>query len=165
MSDTTHLDDKQHHKQYEKPLDKELNQQTARSGGSHRQALHTDQAPAAIGCYSQAVRVGNWVFISGQIPLDPKTKALVSDNFDDQAHQVFRNLQVVCEHAGGQLNQLAKISVFMVDLTQFTQLNAIMEQYFSAPYPARAAVEVSALPKDAQIEIEGILVLEAQPGS
>lgn len=143
----------------------DLSPEPARSSGSIRQALHSNQAPAAIGPYSQAVQIGDWVFISGQIPLDPKTMTLVSNDFEAQAHQVFRNLQAVCENAGGQLNQLAKISVFLVDLTQFTQLNAIMEHYFSAPYPARAAVEVSALPKGAQIEIEGILVLEARPES
>ncbi len=125
-------------------------------------AIQTDDAPAAIGTYSQAIStmaVKN-VFISGQIPLDPATMALVSDDFADQAHQVFKNLRAVAEAAGGSLADCVKLTVYLTDLGQFPNLNEIMAGYFDAPYPARAAVEVSKLPKDAVIEIDAIMALE-----
>ncbi|RMH48395.1 MAG: RidA family protein [Gammaproteobacteria bacterium] len=125
-----------------------------------KSVLHTDKAPAAIGTYSQAVAVGDLMFISGQIPLDPVTMEMVSDDFAEQTHRVFKNLAAICEAAGHSLNQLVKVNIYLTDLTNFATVNEIMAQYFEAPYPARAAVEVSALPKGAQIEIEGVLSLK-----
>jgi reactive intermediate/imine deaminase len=130
-----------------------------------RKVITTEQAPAAIGTYSQAVQVGSLVFLSGQIPLDPQSMTLVSDDFEAQTHQVFKNLKALCEAAGGSLNQLAKVNIFLTDLNHFAKVNEIMSQYFDQPYPARAAVGVSALPKEAQIEIEGVLALEANADS
>lgn len=122
--------------------------------------ISTDQAPAAIGTYSQAVRSGDLVFLSGQIPLDPETMAL-KKGFSEQTHQVFRNLKAVVEAAGGNMNQLIKLNIYVVNLNNFSLLNDIMSEYFDAPYPARAAVQVAALPKDAEVEIEGILDLSS----
>ncbi len=130
-----------------------------------RQTIQTSKAPSAIGTYSQAVRVaaGQLVFISGQIPLvphaDPAQMTMVSDNFVEQAHQVFKNLRSVAEASGGTLNDSTKLTIYLTDLGQFAAVNEIMAQYMSEPYPARAAVQVSALPKGAQIEIDAILVL------
>ena len=130
-----------------------------------RQTIQTSKAPNAIGTYSQAVRVaaGQLVFISGQIPLlphvDPAQMTMVSDDFVEQAHQVFKNLRSVAEASGGTLNDSTKLTIYLTDLGQFAAVNEIMAQYMSEPYPARAAVEVSALPKGAQIEIDAILVL------
>lgn len=123
-----------------------------------KKIISTDNAPAAIGTYSQAVQTGNLVFISGQIPLDPKTGDM-PDDFAEQAHQVFKNLSAVCDAAGGSLDGLVKVNVFVTDLGKFTTLNEVMGSYFTEPYPARAAVEVSALPKGCQVEIEGVLQL------
>ncbi len=121
--------------------------------------IQTDRAPAAIGTYSQAVKAGTTVYLSGQIPLVPDTMEMVSDEFAEQATQVFNNIQAVCEAAGGTTNDLVKITIFLTDLGQFATVNDIMSQYFSKPYPARAAVQVSALPKGAQIEIDGVMEL------
>ncbi|MCU7554761.1 RidA family protein [Alteromonas sp. ASW11-19] len=121
--------------------------------------IQTDRAPAAIGTYSQAVKAGTTVYLSGQIPLVPDTMEMVSDEFAEQATQVFNNIQAVCEAAGGTTNDLVKINIFLTDLGQFATVNDIMSQYFSKPYPARAAVQVSALPKGAQIEIDGVMEL------
>lgn len=120
--------------------------------------IHTDKAPAAIGTYSQAVKVGNTVYLSGQIPLLPETMELVSD-FEGQVHQVFKNLTAVCEAAGGSLNDIVKLNIFMLDLANFATVNDIMAQYFDKPYPARAAIGVKELPKGAQIEMDGVLEL------
>ena len=125
---------------------------------SNRSVIHTDQAPAAVGTYSQAVKVGNTVYLSGQIPLVPDTMELVED-FEGQVHQVFKNLTAVCEAAGGSLNDIAKLNIFMTDLSNFATVNEIMAQHFAEPYPARAAIEISALPKGASIEMDGILEL------
>lgn len=125
-----------------------------------KQIIQTDKAPAAIGPYSQAVRVGETVYLSGQIPLVAETMEMVSDNFAEQAEQVFKNLQAVCETAGGSLQDIVKLQVYLTDLSQFTVVNELMSQYFSAPYPARAAIEVSALPKGAQVEMDGVLVCQ-----
>ncbi|NUE66792.1 MULTISPECIES: RidA family protein [Snodgrassella] len=122
--------------------------------------IHTDKAPAAIGAYSQAVRAGNTVYLSGQIPLVAETMQVVEGGFAEQAHQVFKNLQAVAEAAGGSLNDLVKVNAYLTDLSNFATFNEIMAQYFTAPYPARAAVEVSALPKGVQVEAEGVLVLD-----
>ncbi|PIT37521.1 RidA family protein [Snodgrassella alvi] len=122
--------------------------------------IHTDKAPAAIGAYSQAVRVGDTVYLSGQIPLVAETMQVVAGGFAEQAHQVFKNLQAVAQAAGGNLNDLVKVNAYLTDLSNFSTFNEIMAQYFTAPYPARAAVEVSALPKGVLVEAEAILVLE-----
>lgn len=119
--------------------------------------ISTDAAPAAIGTYSQAVKIRNTVYISGQIPLVPSSMQMVSEDFAEQSHQVFKNLRAVCEAAGGSLNDMVKVNIYLVDLSQFATVNDIMSQYFTQPYPARAAVQVSALPKASQIEIDGIM--------
>lgn len=121
--------------------------------------IETDQAPAAIGPYSQAVRCGDLVFLSGQIPLDPATGALRSGDIDAQIAQVFANLEAVAEAAGGSLGHIVKLSVFLVDLSHFGRVNAAMEARFTAPFPARAAIGVAALPKGASVEMEAILNL------
>lgn len=119
--------------------------------------ISTDRAPQAIGTYSQAVKAGTTVYLSGQIPLVPETMAMVSEDFSEQAHQVFKNLSAVCEAAGGTLQDMAKVNIFLTDLSNFATVNEIMSQYFSKPYPARAAIGVGQLPKDAQIEIDGVM--------
>ena len=121
--------------------------------------IATDNAPAAIGTYSQAVKAGDTVYISGQIPLDPQTMEMVTESFEAQAVQVFENLKAVAEAAGGSLADFVKITVLLSDLKYFAEVNEVMARYFSAPYPARAAFAVKALPKDADIEIEAIMVL------
>ena len=127
-----------------------------------KQIISTTKAPAAIGTYSQAVKVpnsGSTVYISGQIPLDPETMTLVSDNIEEQIHQAFKNLLAIASEAGGSASDFVKLSIFMIDLTYFPQVNSIMAEYFSDPMPARAAVGVKELPKGAQFEVEGILHL------
>lgn len=121
--------------------------------------IQTSNAPAAIGTYSQAVKAGNTVYLSGQIPLVPDTMKMVSESFEDQAHQVFKNITAVAEAAGGSTANLVKVNIFLTDLGKFASVNEIMAQYFAEPYPARAAVQVSALPKAAQIEIDAVMVL------
>ena len=121
--------------------------------------ISTDQAPSAIGTYSQAVKVGNTVYLSGQIPLIPDTMTVIEGGFTEQAEQVFKNLVAVCEAAGGSINDMVKVNIFLTDLSNFTTVNDIMSRYFSQPYPARAAVQVSRLPKDVEIEIDGIMEL------
>ena len=130
-----------------------------------RQIISTPLAPAAIGTYSQAVKVDDTVYLSGQIPLDPATMQLV-DGFENQVRRVFDNLKAVCEAAGGSLNEMVKVNVFLIDLGNFAKVNEIMATYFDQPSPARAAVGVSALPRGAQVEIEGVMVLSpsAQSG-
>ncbi len=124
-----------------------------------REIIHTDAAPAAIGTYSQAVKCGDTVYLSGQIPLDPKTMTMVNASIEDEIHQVFRNLAAVAQAAGGGLQHVAKLNVFLTDLAHFAKVNEIMAQYFSAPYPARAAIGVASLPRGARVEADGILVL------
>ncbi len=121
--------------------------------------ISTDKAPAAIGPYSQAVKAGNTVYLSGQIPLDPTTMEMVTDSFEAQAVQVFENLKAVAEAAGGSLSDCVKLTILLSDLGNFAQVNEIMQRYFSEPYPARAAYAVKALPKDADIEVEAVMVL------
>jgi reactive intermediate/imine deaminase len=121
--------------------------------------ISTDNAPSAIGTYSQAVKVNNTVYLSGQIPLISATMAVISDDFAEQTHQVFKNLVAVCEAAGGNINDMVKVNIFMMDLANFATVNEVMSQYFEQPYPARAAVQVSRLPKDVLIEIDGIMEL------
>ncbi|MCZ6620007.1 MAG: Rid family detoxifying hydrolase [Gammaproteobacteria bacterium] len=122
--------------------------------------ITTTKAPAAIGTYSQAVQVGNTVYLSGQIPLVPATMVLVEGGFDEQARQVFKNLAAVATAAGGTLANLVKLTVYLTDLGNFQTVNAVMEEFFAAPYPARAAVGVAELPKLAQVEVEAILVFD-----
>lgn len=121
--------------------------------------IHTDQAPAAIGTYSQAIKVNNTVYLSGQIPLDPETMEIVSDDVAVQITQVFDNLTAVCEAAGGDLSSIVKLNIFLTDLSNFPIVNEIMGQYFAEPYPARAAIGVRALPKDSRVEMDGIMVV------
>ncbi|MBT5031891.1 MAG: RidA family protein [Proteobacteria bacterium] len=119
--------------------------------------IHTENAPAAIGTYSQAVRVNSTIYLSGQIPLDPATMKMQDDNFSTQAHQVFKNLSAVSVAAGGSLQDMVKLNIFMVDLANFAEVNEIMSEYFEQPYPARAAVQVVALPMGAAVEMDGVL--------
>jgi reactive intermediate/imine deaminase len=124
-----------------------------------KQIIATDQAPQAIGTYSQAVRAGNTVYLSGQIGLDPATMTMV-DGIDAQIHRVFSNLKAVAEASGGSLDDVVKLNVFLTDLGNFALVNAIMAEYFSQPYPARAAVGVASLPRAALVEADGVMVLE-----
>ncbi|MDG0970280.1 MAG: RidA family protein [Porticoccaceae bacterium] len=126
---------------------------------SNKAIIRTADAPAAIGTYSQAVKVNNTVYLSGQIPLDPETMALVSDDIGAQIHQVFKNLTAVCHAAGGDLSDIVKLNIFLTDLGHFPVVNEIMSQYFQEPYPARAAIGVRALPKGSQVEMDGIVVI------
>lgn len=121
--------------------------------------IHTEHAPAAIGAYSQAVRAGNTVYLSGQIPLDATTMQCVEGGFAEQAHQVFKNLQAVCEAAGGSLNDIVKLNAFLTDLSNFAIFNEVMAQYFTQPYPARAAIGVASLPRGVMVEADGVMVL------
>ena len=122
--------------------------------------IQTPEAPAAIGTYSQAVQTSaaTMTFISGQIPLEPDSMTLVSEDFEEQAHRVFINLRAIAEAAGGRLSDCVKLTIYLTDLIQFASVNEVMATYFAEPYPARAAIEVSALPKQAQIEIDAIMV-------
>ncbi|KTC98908.1 RidA family protein [Legionella erythra] len=126
------------------------------------QAIHSEVAPAAIGTYSQAVRCGDTVYLSGQIPLDPKTMQLCSDEIRLQINQVLENLTAVCEAAGGTLANIVKLNVYLTDLNHFPLVNEAMTRYFAEPFPARAAIGVAALPRGAQVEMDGILVLPRQ---
>ena len=126
-----------------------------------RVVINTDNAPAAIGTYNQAIKTGTTVYLSGQIPLIPETMEIISEDFEQQAHQVFKNLAAVCEAAGGSLANAVKLNIFLTDLGQFAKVNEIMALYVAEPFPARAAVQVAALPKGVQIEIDGVLELES----
>ena len=127
-----------------------------------RQIIRTDTAPAAIGTYSQAVKVEQTVYLSGQIPLVPSTMELVQGDMGQQIRQVFENLRAVCQAAGGDLDDIVKLNVFLTDLSHFPLVNEIMAEYFSEPYPARAAIGVAALPKGAGIEMDAIMHLATQ---
>ncbi|MBB5016105.1 RidA family protein [Rehaibacterium terrae] len=125
-----------------------------------RQPVSTEHAPAAIGPYSQAVRCGNTLYFSGQIPLDPATMALVEGDIATQARRVFDNLKAVCEAAGGSLSQVVRVGIYLTDLGNFAAVNAVMAEYFSEPYPARSTIGVAALPRGAQVEVDAIAVLD-----
>ena len=125
----------------------------------NREIIQTDQAPAAIGTYSQAVKTGNLVFLSGQIPLDPATGQMVIGDIDAEIRRVFDNLGAVAAAAGGTLDNAAKVNVYLTDLTYFGKVNEVMASYFQQPYPARAAVQVAALPRGARVEVECVLSL------
>ncbi|MDH3350490.1 MAG: RidA family protein [Gammaproteobacteria bacterium] len=124
-----------------------------------KQAIHSNEAPAAIGTYSQAVKAGGLVFLSGQIPLVPATMEFVAGDFEARTRQVFDNLSAVAAAAGGSLDQVVKLTVFLTDLDNFATVNKVMEDYFDKPFPARAAVGVASLPKGADVEADAILVL------
>ena len=129
-----------------------------------RQPIHSDHAPAAIGPYSQAVRTqathaGNLVFFSGQIPLDPATGNLVEGDIRVQARRAFDNLKAVCEAAGGTMDDIVRVGLYLTDLGQFGEVNAVMAEYFESPYPARSTVEVPGLPKGANFEVDAVMVL------
>ncbi len=126
-----------------------------------REVISTKNAPQAIGTYSQAVRIGNTVYLSGQIALIPETMALKEGDIAERIHQVFKNLTAVCEAAGGSLQDIAKLNIFLTDLSHFATVNEIMAQYFEQPYPARAAVGVKELPKGTDVEMDGIMALSA----
>lgn len=125
----------------------------------NKEAISSSNAPAAIGTYSQAIRSGDLVFLSGQIPLDPATMKVVDGDFDARARQVFENLAAVAESAGGDLQNIVKLTIFLTDLDNFTAVNSVMEHYFKQPYPARAAVGVASLPKGVDVEADAILAL------
>jgi reactive intermediate/imine deaminase len=126
-----------------------------------RKTIHTDQAPAAIGPYSQAVQAGNLVFLSGQVPLNPVTMELVEGDFEAGAHQVFKNLKAVARASGGDMGDMVKLTVYLTDMSKFPRINDVMVQYFTEPYPARAAIAVRELPKGADVEIDAIMMLPA----
>ncbi|RRJ82523.1 RidA family protein [Aestuariirhabdus litorea] len=126
---------------------------------SNKQIITTDRAPAAIGTYSQAVKVGTTVYLSGQIPLIPETMELVEGDFEANAERVFENLKAVAEAAGGSLKDLVKLNIYLTDLGNFAKLNEVMARYFEEPYPARAAIGVAELPKGVPVEMDGVLEL------
>lgn len=126
---------------------------------TNRAVISTEKAPQAIGSYSQAIKVNNTVYLSGQIPLDYETMALVSDDFGAQAEQVFKNLQAVCRAADAELQDIVKLNIYLTDLTHFATVSDVMSRFFESPYPARAVVGVKELPKGALIEADGILVI------
>ena len=127
-----------------------------------KEIIHTNKAPQAIGTYSQAVKIHHTVYLSGQIPLVPATMTMIDGDIAAQITQVFENLQAVAHAAGGNLNDIVKLNVFLTDLAHFPMVNEIMGRYFHEPYPARAAIGVRALPKDASVEMDGIMVLPTQ---
>jgi len=126
-----------------------------------REIIHTSNAPEAIGTYSQAVKVGDVVYMSGQIPLVPETMTVVNGDFSAQVHQVFDNLSAVAEAAGGSLQDIVKLNIFLTDLSYFGTVNEIMAEYFQQPYPARAAIGVSSLPKEVPVEMDAVMHLGA----
>ena len=123
-----------------------------------RTAIHSDSAPAAIGPYSQATRAGNLVFFSGQIPLDPASGELVQGDIATRARRAFDNLKAVCEAAGGTMDDIVRVGLYLTDLGEFAVVNAVMGEYFAQPYPARSTIEVSALPKGVMFEVDAIMV-------
>ena len=124
-----------------------------------REIISTDQAPAAIGTYSQAVKVGNTVYLSGQIPLVPETMEMIEGDIEAQIRRVFDNLSAVAAAAGGSLADIVKLNIFLTDLGNFAKVNEVMAEYFQQPYPARAAVEVAGLPRNAGVEMDGVMEL------
>ena len=124
-------------------------------------AISSSAVPGVIGSYSQAIKVGETVYLSGQIPIDPKTQALCSEDFGAQIIQVIANLEALCKAAGGSLADIVKITVYLVDMSHFSLVNELMAEHFSQPYPARAVVQVTALPRGSQIEMDGIMVISS----
>ena len=125
-----------------------------------RQIINTANAPAAIGPYSQAVRAGSTVYFSGQIPLDPATGEIVAGDVADQARRAFDNLKAVAEEAGGSLDKIVRLGLYLTDLGEFAKVNAVMQEYFQAPFPARSTIEVSGLPKGAAVEVDAIMIID-----
>ena len=125
-----------------------------------RQPIATNRAPAAIGPYSQAVRSGSQVFLSGQIPLDPATGQLVEGDISVQSRRVFDNLSAVCAAAGGSLDQVVRVGIYLMDLGDFAAVNAVMAEYFTAPYPARSTIQVAGLPRGARVEVDAIVAFD-----
>lgn len=126
---------------------------------SNKSIIQTDSAPEAIGTYSQAVKAGDTVYLSGQIPLDPETMEVVAGDFADKTRRVFDNLRAICEAAGGELKDIVKLNIYMTDLGNFATVNEVMATYFQEPYPARAAIGVAALPKGVPVEMDAIMVI------
>ncbi|MEZ5435090.1 MAG: RidA family protein [Pseudomonadales bacterium] len=126
---------------------------------TNKAIIQTEKAPAAIGTYSQAIKVNNTVYLSGQIPLDPVSMQMVDGDMRAQIERVFENLSAVCEAAGGSLKDIVKLNIFLTDLAHFALVNEVMAQYFVQPYPARAAVGVVSLPRAAQVEMDGVMVI------
>lgn len=124
-----------------------------------REPIQSSAAPAAIGPYSQATRVGDMVFLSGQIPLDPNSGLIVEGDITEQARQAFANLRAVCQAAGGSFDDIVRVGLYLTDLSEFAAVNVVMQDVFSAPYPARSTIEVSALPRGAKFEVDAIMVL------
>jgi reactive intermediate/imine deaminase len=124
-----------------------------------KEIISTLNAPQAIGTYSQAVKVNKTVYLSGQIPLVPETMEMVEGDFEDNVRRVFDNLTAVCEAAGGKLQDIVKLNIFLTDLGNFAKVNAVMAEYFEEPYPARAAIGIASLPKDAEVEMDGVVEL------
>lgn len=124
-----------------------------------RQIIHSDHAPAAIGPYSQAVRAGDTVYLSGQIPLDPGTGELVQGDISVQCRRAFDNLKAVCEAGGGSLDRVVRLGLYLTDLGEFAAVNSVMAEYFAAPYPARSTIQVAGLPKAARFEVDAVMVL------
>lgn len=125
-----------------------------------RQPIHSDHAPAAIGPYSQAIRAGNTVYLSGQTPLVPETGQMVEGDIEAQARRAFENLRAVCEAAGGSFDRVVRLGLYLTDLSDFARVNAVMAEYFSQPYPARSTIQAAALPRGAAFEVDGIMVLD-----
>ena len=125
-----------------------------------RQPIHSDHAPAAIGPYSQAIRAGNTVYLSGQTPLVPETGQMVEGDIEAQARRAFENLRAVCEAAGGSFDHIVRLGLYLTDLSDFARVNAVMAEYFSQPYPARSTIQAAALPRGAAFEVDGVMVLD-----
>jgi reactive intermediate/imine deaminase len=121
--------------------------------------VHTDQAPKAIGTYSQAIKVGRTVYLSGQVPLNPATQALVTDDFEAEVRQVFENLKAVAAASGGSLADLVRVGVYLTDFAHFPKLNEVMDEYVPKPYPARSTIQVAGLPRGARVEVDGVMVI------
>jgi reactive intermediate/imine deaminase len=125
----------------------------------HKTVISTDKAPAAIGTYSQAIKCGNTVYLSGQIPLDPQSMQLVEGGFEAETEQVFKNLKAVIEAAGGTFKDVVKLNIYLTDLANFATVNEVMSRHFQQPYPARAAIGIASLPRGSQVEMDGVVVL------
>ncbi len=129
-----------------------------------KKAITTSQAPTPIGSYSQAIRVNDTVYISGQVPINPETNQMIEGTFKQQLYMMFDNLKAVCEAAGGSMNQIVRLNLYLTDLSEFAIVNNVMAEYFSEPYPARSTIGVASLPKNAPVEVDGIMVLHQTNG-
>ena len=127
---------------------------------TNKSVIQTDNAPQAIGTYSQAVKAGDTIYLSGQIPLDPESMEIVAGGIDEQIRQVFNNLRAVCEAAGGSIQDMVKLNIYLTDMSHFAKVNEVMATVYKEPYPSRAAIGVAALPKDAMVEMDGVMVLK-----